>query len=75
MSENGADRGRKAILIRRVTKDECPWLSKDLPAGMEVTEFTGTTYGAITPQGSAVHLPGSSEGFVEIPSDSFELIE
>jgi len=56
-------------LVRAVTKDECPWLHDDLPAGLEVYEFTGCTYGCIG-AGIAVTRRPNENPFFEIPRDA-----
>ena len=65
----------KFILIRTVTKKECPWLDQDLPKGFIVYNYVGYTYGCISRDGKAVSLkddPKAQEPFFEIPRDSFE---
>ena len=56
-------------LKRTVTKQECPWLDKDLPAGTQVTKYDGPTYGCVSDNGFAATVSGI-QGFVELPNDS-----
>jgi len=56
-------------LIRAVTRDECPWLDEDLPAGLDVHKFNGCTYGCIG-AGIAVSRQPNESPFFEIPRDA-----
>lgn len=56
-------------LVRAVTKDECPWLDEDLPAGLEVHKFNGCTYGCVG-AGIAVTRQPNETPFFEVPRDA-----
>lgn len=56
--------------IRDVTVEECGWLSRDYKSGEEVYEFTGVTYGCISPAGVAVSEFDGENPFYEIPLDA-----
>lgn len=56
-------------LSRAVTTAECPWLEEDLPAGLEVHEFTGCTYGCVG-AGIAVTREAGVNPFFEVPRDA-----
>jgi hypothetical protein len=57
------------ILIRNVTKDECPWLDTDLPEGLEVHKYSGCTYGCIGAGIAVTREPGQTP-FFEVPRDA-----
>ena len=63
----GAREGR---LIRAVTEKECPWLSKNLPQGKKVYEYSGYTYGCISSRGVAVSDKPDTTPFYEVPKDA-----
>ena len=56
-------------LSRTVTKSECPWLDNDLPAGLEIHEYHGHTYGCVG-TGIAVTLEAGKNPFFEVPRDA-----
>lgn len=62
----------KYRLTRDVAKAECPWLSRDFKAGETVYRHTGATYGALSPDGTAVTLEEDTPPFFELPNDSLE---
>jgi len=37
--------GKRLELVRNITRRECPWLRRDMPAGTIVFEYRGPTYG------------------------------
>jgi hypothetical protein len=57
------------ILNRDVTKTECPWLDEDLPAGLEVHQYNGCTYGCVG-AGVAVTMSPQQTPFFEVPRDA-----
>jgi len=63
-----AERG---ILIRNVTKQECRWLTKDLPGGAVVYKFKYGTFGTTMPGYVAVVDRANQEhSSYDIPLDS-----
>ena len=58
------------VLKRNVTKEECPWLKKDLPVGTIVYPFGGETYGCLTSDGFPVLLDVDICEFWEVPRDA-----
>lgn len=60
----------EGALVRRVTKQECPWLEEDLETGKVVYKYYGCTYYCITPKGIAVTNEPDKTPFYEIPRDS-----
>jgi|CXWL01.1.fsa_nt_gi hypothetical protein len=60
----------------RVTRDlpvrGYPWLARSLFEGDTVYRFTGPTYGAIGPGGTAVSFRRGEHPFFEVPDDSIE---
>ncbi|WP_460791122.1 hypothetical protein [Nocardioides maradonensis] len=58
-----------------MTPDECSWLWESIPAGTVVHEYTGHTYGCISPAGIAVSDVLDKEPFFEIPLDAIEAVE
>lgn len=60
---------RKLITTRKVTKEECPWLDKDIEEGSTVYEYFGCTYGCIS-SGIAVSAVDGVDPFFEIPHDA-----
>lgn len=63
----------KLQLIRDVTQSECHWLSRDFKKGEVLYEYTGCTYGCITPDGIACSLDGEIP-FFELPESALKLI-
>lgn len=61
---------RKGTLIRSLTPEEFPWLERALPAGKEVYEFIGYTYGCISWGGIAVSDEPDEIPFYEVPFDA-----
>jgi len=59
--------GRTGVMLRTLTKEECPWLDKTLPESMAVFEFVGDTFGVITEAGIAVSLEPNSYPFYQVP--------
>lgn len=62
---------RDWIVTRAVTRDECPWLPRDIEAGERLFSYHGATYGVITPAGLPVSFTGTNETpFFEVPRDA-----
>ena len=61
-------------LTRSVLSDECPWLEEEMLEGDIVYEYTGHTYGCITPNGTAVTFEPDKAPFFELPNDSLKEI-
>ena len=61
----------KLMLTRDVTREECPWLSRDIKEGEDVFMYQGYTYGCIA-EGVAVCEVEGELPFFELPSDSLE---
>ncbi len=57
---------KRGVLNRAVTKEECPWLNKDLKKGKVVYKYTGYTYGCIG-RGVAVSDKPGKTPFYEVP--------
>lgn len=60
---------RDWVLTRGVTREECPWLSRDFKAGERVKPFNRPTYGCIGPSGTACSVDGDYP-FFELPTDA-----
>lgn len=56
--------------LRDITTEECDWLHEDIKAGTAVYEYTGTTYGCISPFGIAVTMADGQTPFFELPCDA-----
>jgi len=65
----------KFKIIRKVTMQECDWLSCDIEKGEIVFEYTGHTYGCISSEGTACTYREVAEPFFEIPNDALEEIK
>lgn len=65
MTENKT--GMTGILTRDVTRQECPWLGRDLAKGEEVYEKCGLVYGVIDIP--IVGEPCEAWPFFELPDD------
>jgi len=64
----------RIVLGRDVTKNECPWLGRDLKKGEVLYRYRGETYGCILP-GSMVCTHEFDElPFFEIPLDAVDHI-
>lgn len=61
---------RERIILRDLTKDECPWLDEDIVKGTIVYEYFGYTYGCISNKGIAVTNKLNKIPFFEIPRDA-----
>lgn len=59
-------------LKRLVTTDECPWLDRDFKQGEIVHQYTGYTYGCISPHGVGCSERDGETPFFELPSDALE---
>ena len=59
-------------LNRIVTKEECSWLDEDLPKGTELREYTGYTYGCVTPEGIACVKEYGDTPFFEVPREALQ---
>jgi hypothetical protein len=57
------------IILRDLTPEKHHWISETIPAGTQVQEFMGCTYGCISPEGIAVVLP-NKDYFIEVPLDA-----
>ena len=63
----------KFILIRDVTRKECPWLEKDFHVDEEVYEFIGHTYGCISRNGiPCTENSAGDHPFFELPKDAIK---
>lgn len=62
-------KGARFVLVREVTRQECPWLKRTWQPGDEVFEFRGATYGCITPTGVACSVDGHNP-FFELPGNA-----
>lgn len=60
------------VLVRAVTRAECPWLSADIEEGVRVFAYRGCTYGCIGPAGIAVTSEPDETPFFEVPFDAVE---
>ena len=60
----------KYELTRDVTRTECHWLDRDYKAGEHVFEYTGYTYGCVTPSGIAITARPGETPFHELPADA-----
>jgi hypothetical protein len=58
----------RAVTIRTVTPDECPWLTKDVPQGT-LLAIGYDAYGVCTPKGTMVRYEGTELCF-ELPTDA-----
>jgi hypothetical protein len=58
------------LLIRDVTKEECPWLPRDFFAGQIVYEYYGYCHGVISPTGTACTLVEKETPCYEFPTNS-----
>jgi hypothetical protein len=63
---------RQFLLTRNVTKAECPWLDQDFEKDDNVYEYTGPTYGCISPKGKAFSMRPNQVPFFELPNDAVE---
>lgn len=63
----------KTILIRDVTKEECPWLDQDFKKGKIVYKYNGYTNGCISPDRTAFTEIENEIPFFQLPNDSFKL--
>lgn len=64
------------VTTREVTREECPWLPRDLVEGEEVFRYYGYTYGCISPTGVAVSLDGQDvTPFLEVPRDAIGYVD
>ena len=57
-------------LLRAVTRQECPWLPRDLAEGERIEVYTG--YVCELTAGSTAILLDSHQGFFEVPSDAID---
>lgn len=62
-------KSKTGTINRRITKEECHWIPRNIDVGEHVTEYRGCTYGCVSPSGEAVIIDGI-EGFLEVPSNS-----
>jgi len=58
----------RVVTIRVITRNECPWLEQDIPAGRELY-VTDDPYGVCTETGIPV-TDGKNEHMFEVPSDA-----
>jgi hypothetical protein len=58
---------------REITKTECHWLSADIPAGVEVFEYHGCTYGCVA--GTAYTFEKNVLPFFELPRDAVARVQ
>lgn len=58
---------RKLLTARAVTREECPCLAADVPAGAAVYVYAGNTYGCVSPDGIAVTWANDTPPFFELP--------
>lgn len=56
-------------ILYDLTPEKYHWIRETIPAGAEVEEFRGCTYGCISPEGIAVSLKGQDH-FTEVPVDA-----
>lgn len=63
--------GRIFVTTRLVSED---WLSSDVPEGEILYEYTGHTYGCVTPAGIACSYYEGETPFMEIPKDALREI-
>lgn len=61
------------LTTRQITITECPWLDGNIDKGTYVYEFTGHTYGCITPGNKAYTLQPYGTPFFELPNNAVEL--
>ena len=59
-------------LIRDVTPEECPWLSRTFKKGEVVFEYLGYTYGVVGPTGKPYSEINGETPFFELPNTAFE---
>ena len=59
------------ILTRDVTRNECPWLLRDIKEGESFYRYDNHTYGCIAPTGVAVTAKGCTP-FFELPADALK---
>jgi hypothetical protein len=65
----------RIVLGRNLTRDECPWLDRDLKKGDVVYRFLKTTYQCInTENGIACSYEPGEHPFFEIPLDAIDHI-
>lgn len=62
------------VLTRDVTRRECGWLDRDLPAGTPLYEYTGATYGVLG-SGIACSIEPGQTPFFEVPADALARVE
>jgi hypothetical protein len=58
----------RAVAVRDITTNECPWISRDILIG-ELLSATTDLYGVVSDNGIAVEFDGQS-GYVEVPADA-----
>ncbi len=62
---------RQGMIVRRISRRECPWLERDLRPGSVVYKYGGPTYGVIA-RGIAVSDRPGETPFYEVPLDAVE---
>jgi hypothetical protein len=67
--------GIQLIVTRDITRKECRWLSKDIPAGTVVYDYGGHTYQCISKTGRAVTEVDDTPPFFELPRDALKRVE
>ncbi len=60
----------KKIILKDLTTNEFPWLDNDIKKGTIVYEYTGCTYGVISPEGISVSYENGICPFFEVPRNS-----
>lgn len=58
------------IISKTVTKQQAPWLPRDLEEGSLVFKYTGETFDCISPSGIAICMYPNKFPFYEIPANS-----
>ena len=58
------------VTTRAISRQECPWLDADIPAGTSLWTYDNHTYGCITPGGVAVSARAAETPFFEVPKDA-----
>ena len=62
---------RTLVTTRAITLQECPWLPQAIEKGTTLVQFTGGTYGCISPSGVAAKFSDNNhEPFFEVPLDA-----
>ena len=60
------------VTVRRITRQECPWLDADIDEGTRVFAYWGNTYGCISDTGIAVTMKRGETPFMEVPKDAVQ---